>query len=345
MHANLQIEDQTAGDDELFDKAAAEYAHQNPQEAKLAATKSSPFVAKSKQYTSRRNKQLTDTNQTQGTLKSDGSSPNDLTKSRSNKQPANTGKMNALVADLSETEAVGRRHKKAADDNKRSGGKAAAKPGDAAASKHDDVSHLAEPSALGQSSGKKQPVVDRSNSAQAAAVGGVFDEIFDDETVESEDRIGKNKKRKTSPSPVPRRQQSKRVAAAAAAAATAACAAAESESSSSEDEYDDDGQAELSNVGEFNAEFTHTDDFQTGEISDDKEEGSNDDDDEDEDIDALSNVSDEQEQIAVGLPEQDLSSFIEDMLDEDASQDPENHDGVCDPIDGVGHSIALHATI
>ena len=173
--------------DNPFDQAAAEYAQQNPQEARLASKKSSPFVSKSKQYTSRRKKQEKDKGNTEATETSDNSCSNHLNDSRPKKQPTNTGKMNALVADLSETEAVGRRQKKGNCVNNDTALQAS--EGTVGQDDVDTLSKMERPAADPRSK-KKNPLADCSNSAvdsRPMATKGVFDEVFADELEESDD--------------------------------------------------------------------------------------------------------------------------------------------------------------
>lgn len=318
------------GGDDVFAQAAAEYAQQNPQEANLAAKKPSPFATKGKQYISRRKRQQSDEQKMESIEHPGRASASNSNGSRPKKQPTNTGKMSALLADLSETEAVGRRQKKGIyrDD----------KPDNTAAQASNVTTDACDDVPVGESApdlkvrNEKKALGDRSNSnsdsvAQAArgeATKGVFDEVFAGESAESDNQIEEaarakpKKKQKTSKSPAsaapPRRQQSKRLAAAAATAAAAAAATEELESSS-EEEDEMNEMDEVEQVGDFDAgvvdfndpmQTLHDDDF-------------NDDESDDEDA----NNSHEHE-IAGEPSDQRFSSIVRDMLDEDASEDPDD---------------------
>jgi hypothetical protein len=322
------------GGDDVFAQAAAEYAQQNPQEANLAAKKSSPFEAKGKQYISRRKRQQNNEQKMESAGTSDRASASNSTASRPNKQPANTGKMNALLADLSETEAVGRRQKKGNDSGAKLNSTAAQASG-VTVDKSDDAPDIGETAPDQKGTKKKKPLRDLSNSASDStahtaglgATKGVFDEVFAGESEDYDNQVedaapaqtkNKQKTSKSSPSPAPpRRQQSKRLAAVAASAAAAAAVTAELESSS-EEEDEMDEMDEVEQVEDFDA-----DDGLMQTLDDD--DFNNDDDESDDDEDAEnSNDDDEQHEIAAEPSEQRLSSFIQDMLDEDASQDPDN---------------------
>eukprot|EP01043_Picozoa_sp_COSAG02_P011357 COSAG02_NODE_417_length_22746_cov_9.074172_8_plen_399_part_00 len=318
------------GGDDSFAQAAAEYAQQNPQEANLAAQKSSPFETSGKQYVSRRKRQQSD-EQKMGSIENSGhASARNSNGSRPKQQPTNTGKMNALLADLSETEAVGRRQKKSigSDDKPNS---TAARARNITMDAHDDVP-VGKPAPGLKGTSENKALGDRSNSssdfmAQAARLGtakGVFDEIFAGESEESDNQLEeaapektmkKQKTNKSSPSPAPqRRQQSKRLAAAAATAAAAAVATAELESSSEEEDEMD----EIEQIGDFDAGVADFNDPVQTLDDDDFNHDDNESDDEDADS---SHDDDQQQEIAAETSEQRFSSIMQDVLDEDVSQD------------------------
>lgn len=294
----------TAGDGgggDLFAQAAAEYAQQNPQEAHLAAKKSSPFDTKSKQYISRRKKQQHE----EGTT--------DTSDSRPMKQPANTGNMSALLGDLSETEAVGRRRKREFIND------SAAQA--SAAMSEDDDAPLTTESVAGRKDTKKKakPVSDPKDikKKKGGATKGVFEDVFAGESEESDDQDAapaqkKKKSGKSSPFDIPpatRRQQSTRLAAAAATAAAAAVVTAEIDSSSEEE---DDAEEQPPNTEE--PTNNANDPMQSLEVEDDDE------------VDDDSSNDDEE---TAGELQRGASSIIQDILDEDGSQedpDDEEHD-------------------
>ena len=294
----------TAGDGgggDLFAQAAAEYAQQNPQEAHLAAKKSSPFDTKSKQYISRRKKQQHE----EGTT--------DTSDSRPMKQPANTGNMSALLGDLSETEAVGRRRKRELIND------SAAQA--SAAMSEDDDAPLTTESVAGRKDTKKKakPVSDPKDTKKkkGGATKGVFEDVFAGESEESDDQDAapaqkKKKSGKSSPFDIPpatRRQQSTRLAAAAATAAAAAVVTAEIDSSSEEE---DDAEEQPPNTEE--PTNNANDPMQSLEVEDDDE------------VDDDSSNDDEE---TAGELQRGASSIIQDILDEDGSQedpDDEEHD-------------------
>ena len=337
------------GGGDLFAQAAAEYAQQNPQEAHLAAKKSSPFDTKSKQYISRRKKQQHE----EGTT--------DTSDSRPMKQPANTGNMSALLGDLSETEAVGRRRKRELindsaaqasaamsedddaplttesvagrkdtkkkakpvsdpkDTKKKKGGATIGVFEDVFAGESEEFDDQDTAPAQKQKKMKVKPVSDPKDTKKkkGGATKGVFEDVFAGESEESDDQDTapaqkKKKSGKSSPFDIPpatRRQQSTRLAAAAATAAAAAVVTAEIDSSSEED---DDAEEQPPNTEE--PTNNANDPMQSLEVEDDDE------------VDDDSSNDDEE---TAGELQRGVSSIIQDILDEDGSQedpDDEEHD-------------------
>ena len=277
------------GGDELFAQAAAEYTKQNPQEAHLAGKKSSPFDTKSKQYISRRKKQQ----QQHEESKADNSG------SRPMKQPANTGKMSALLEDLSETEAVGRRQKRQLINDS-----AAAQASAPAENEDGDVPRASEPAAGPKNTKKKK----------GEAIKGVFEDVFAGESEESDyqDAAPAQKKKtgKSSPFDIPpaaHRQQSTRLAAVAATVAAAAVVRAELDSSSEEEDDAEEQPPNTEEPANVNDPMQSLESLHVEDDDDVDDDSSNDD-----------------EEIAGEL--QRASSIIQDILDEDGSQEEPDDD-------------------